>query len=282
MKADLFDVDGKKLRTIELPEQFNEEVRSDLIQRAVLAIQANSRQPYGAFPQAGMRQSVEVSRRRRKYRGSYGHGISRVPRKVLWKRGRQFGWVGAFSPATVGGRRAHPPKSEKVWDVKINLKERRKAIRSALAATLSEFLVKKRGHRFKQLIPVIDSKAEAIFKTKEILSMLNKLGLEEELSRTKEKRIRPGRGKTRGRPYQEKKGPLIVVSSKCNLLRSAKNIPGVDVCVVSNLNAELLAPGSHPGRLTIFTERSIELMSKNNLFMNETKSEVKTPVKRER
>ena len=45
-------------------------------------------------------------------------------------------WVGAFAPGTVGGRRAHPPKSEKIWSKKINKKENAKAIRSAISATL--------------------------------------------------------------------------------------------------------------------------------------------------
>lgn len=275
MKADMFGLDGKKLRSVELPSQFNEEIRSDLIKRAVLVVQSNNRQPYGAFPQAGMRQSVEVSKRRRKYRTSYGHGISRVPRKVLWRRGRQFGWVGAFAPGTVGGRRAHPPKSEKIWSLDINIKEKRKAIRSALAATLNENLVKKRGHIFKNLVPVIESKAEELGKTKDILNMLNKLGLEKEISRVKQKTVRAGIGKIRGRPYKNKKGPLIVVSSECKLSKSAANIPGIDVSVVNKLNAELLAPGCAPGRLTIFTEKAIESMSKENLFMNKLKTEKK-------
>ncbi|MCQ8904714.1 MAG: 50S ribosomal protein L4, partial [Methanothermobacter sp.] len=32
----------------------------------------------------------------------------------------------------------------------------------------------------------------------------------------------------------------------------------VDVVTVENLNAELLAPGTHPGRLTVFTRSAIE------------------------
>ena len=77
--------------------------------------------------------------------------------------------------------------------------------------------------------------------------------MEKELERISEKTIRAGVGKNRGRPYKKKKGPLFVVSGKCNLLKAAKNVPGVDVCVVKDLNAELLAPGATPGRLTIFT-----------------------------
>ena len=254
-----------------MPAQFDEEIRADLIKKAVLAIQANSRQPYGAKPSAGQRQSGEISRRRRKYRGSYGHGISRVPRKILWRRGRQMGWVGAVAPGTVGGRRAHPPQLTKIWEHKMNVKERRKAIRSAMAATLNADLVKQRGHEFKQLVNVVDSKIENLNKTKDVESLFLKFGLENELARIQSKKIRVGKGKNRGRPYKKKKGPLFVVSGGCNLLRSAKNIPGVDVCVVKDLNVELLAPGADIGRLTIFTEKAIEILEKDKLFFNKVK-----------
>ena len=272
MKADVYDLTGAKGKSVNLPSQFNEEVRTDLIRKVVLAIQANSRQPYGARPDAGQRQSGEVSRRRRKYRTSYGHGISRVPRKIMWKRGRQLGWVGAVAPGTVGGRRAHPPQLTKIWEHKINVKERRKAIRSAIAATANAELVKLRGHQFKNLINIIDSKIENLSKTKDVEDLFLKLGLEKELERISNKTIRAGVGKNRGRPYKKKKGPLFVVSGKCNLLRSAKNIPGVDVCVVKDLNAELLAPGATPGRLTIFTEKAIEMLEKEKLFFNKVKA----------
>jgi len=71
----------------------------------------------------------------------------------------------------------------------------------------------------------------------------------------------------RGRKYKTRKGPLLVVSKECKLLKSAKNIPGLDVVEVSKLNAELLAPGTTMGRLTLFTEAAIEKLEKEKLFM---------------
>ena len=139
--AKLYNVHGTELKSISLPEQFDEEVNQDLIRRAVLVLQQNSRQRYGAFKEAGKRSSAKLSKRRRNYRGSYGKAISRVSRKIMWKRGSQFGMEGAFAPGTRGGRRAHPPKSEKSFLVKINKKERRKAIRSAIAATAVKDIV---------------------------------------------------------------------------------------------------------------------------------------------
>ncbi|MDO8628406.1 MAG: 50S ribosomal protein L4, partial [Nanoarchaeota archaeon] len=258
MKANVIDTTGAKVRSVDLPIQFSEEFRPDLIQRAVLAQQSHNRQPFGTDPHAGMRaSSSKLSRRRRDYKTAYGHGLSRVPRKSLWNRGRQFGWVGAFAPGTVKGRKGNPPKAEKIWAQDINIKERRKAIRSALAATVIPNVVKARGHKFKELIPVVDSRIELFAKTKDVETFFLKAGLQDELARVLVRKIRAGKGKNRNRPYKIRKGPLFVVSGNCPLIQSARNIPGVDVVGVRFLNAELLAPGCAPGRLTIFSEKAL-------------------------
>ncbi|MCG2718150.1 MAG: 50S ribosomal protein L4 [Nanoarchaeota archaeon] len=266
MKADVLSTAGQKVKTIDLPSQFNEEIRTDVIKKAVLVIQANKRQPYGAKPGAGMRASAKLSRRRKKYRGAYGHGISRVPRKILTRRGTNFYWVGAVAPGTVGGRRAHPPKAEKDWSQKINTKEKRLAIRSALSATCIKDLVEKRGHISDKVPIIMESGFEKLKKTKDVLDILVKIGLDKELERSSVRKIRAGKGKTRGRKYKTRKGPLIVVSDKCELQKSAKNIPGVDITTIRSINAELLAPGCVPGRLTIFTDKAIERLDKEKLF----------------
>ena len=131
MKLPIYTLTKSETGKKDLPVQFSELIRPDLIERAVFTIQSNKRQPYGADPRAGLRHCGNLSRRRNNYKTSYGHGISRVPRKILSSRGTRFNWAGAIAPGTVGGRRAHPPKADKVWSQKINKKERRKAIRSA-------------------------------------------------------------------------------------------------------------------------------------------------------
>ena len=268
MKIKLYDIKKKEIGERELPVQFNEELRPDLIKRAVLAIMSNKRQPYGAKPGAGMRQHGKLSRRRRDFKGSYGIGISRVPRKILSGKGSRWNWVGAVAPGTVGGRQAHPPKAEKVWAQKINKKERRKAIRSAISATVLADVVKERGHNIPADYPfIIDSEIESVGKTKDIKEILCSLGLKKELERVAERKIRSGKGKTRGRKYIGKKGPLIVVSKDCRLIDASKNIPGIDVVNVKNLNAELLAPGTKPGRITLWTDKAIEIMEKENIFL---------------
>jgi large subunit ribosomal protein L4e len=268
MKVSIKDVQNKEVGKIDLPVQFQEEVRDDIIKRAVLVIESANRQPYGADPEAGKKHSTYMSRRRRNYRGSYGSGISRVPRKILNRRGRRMHWVGAFAPGTVGGRRAHPPKSTKKLLQNINKKERRFAIRSALSASMIKDVVSERGHKVPNDFPfVIDNSFEEIVKTKDLKLALLSLGFEEEFKRLEYKKIRAGKGKARGRRFKKKIGPLVVVSDECKLIKAAKNLKGFDVVKIKNINAKLLAPGAMPGRITLYTNSAIEKIKKENLFM---------------
>jgi|SRR3989344_5043129 len=261
------DLEGKKVKEIKLPTQFNESYHPDLIKRAVQTIQSSKRQRYGAKLEAGMRSSSRLSKRRKDYKGVYGRGSSRTPRKVMWRRGTQFGYEGATAPNTKGGRKAHPPKAEKIFVKKINLKENAKAIRSALAATFNLELIKKRSHKIPEGFPfIIEDKIQNLQKTKEVKSTLKKLGFDKELERSEKKKVRAGKGKNRGRKYKKKVGPLIVVSGECKLLKSGINLPGIEVVNIKDLNAELLAPGTHAGRLTLYTESSISKIEKEKLF----------------
>ena len=267
MELDILSLENGKVGKISLPKQFNEDIRPDLIKRAVLSISSHKRQPYGASKLAGKRASAEVSRRRREYRGSYGIGISRVPRKVMSRRGTRMNWVGAFASGTVGGMRAHPPKTDKIWAQKVNKKERRMAIRSAISATLDKESVKGRGHIIPENYPfVLESKIESTSKTSDAKKVLEKLGFKEELKRVSEKKIRAGKGKSRGRKKKKKRGPLLVVSDECKLFKALANMPGVEVCNVKTLNTEILAPGALHGRMTIFTDKSIKILEEGKLF----------------
>ncbi|MDO8740388.1 MAG: 50S ribosomal protein L4 [Candidatus Woesearchaeota archaeon] len=263
MKVPILSLTNNEIGKKELPQQFNEPVRFDLIGRAVLAIQANKRQPYGAKFEAGQRAVGKLSRRRRDYKGSYGIGISRVPRKIMSGKGSRWNWVGAVAPGTVGGRRAHPPKPSKDWTKKVNKKENRKAIRSALAAVMSKEFVK---HVPENYPFIIETKFESLKKTKDVIEALIKLGFSNELERAEERTIRAGKGKMRGRKYRTKKSVLFVVSKKCELMSAANNILGSDIAEVRNINAELLAPGIRP-RIVLFTEAAIDEFDKNKLFM---------------
>jgi len=267
MKLPIVDATNKKAGTKDLPIQFSEPYRPNLIKRAVLALQSAARQRFGASPEAGQRSSSETSKRRRKYRGTYGFGISRVNRKIHTRRGTRFFWVGATSPQTVGGRRAHPPKAEKDLIKNINKKENRKAIRSAMSATVDKVLVSERGHKVPETYPfIINSSFETLTKTKDVENALISLGFADELDRSAVKKVRAGKGTMRNRRYKKRKGILIVVADACPLEKSAKNIPGIDIVRANALNAECLAPGAQPGRVTLWTEKAIDSIKEGGLF----------------
>lgn len=266
MKAKIFSPDANSVGEQTYPSQFSEPVRLDLIKRAVLTIQANNRQAYGTDPEAGKRASSKLSRRRRDYRGAYGIGISRVPRKIMSRQGTRMNWVAATSPNAVGGRAAHPPKASKILSMKLNDTERKKAIRSALAATIDRELVLTRGHAVPESYPLLLSDDfEKIDKTVAFKKALVSLGFADELVRSAKKTIRAGRGKARNRLYKKRVGPLVVVSSDAKT-KSPKNIPGVTLVSVKDLNAELLAPGCHAGRATLFTVAALKELADMRLF----------------
>jgi large subunit ribosomal protein L4e len=249
----------------DLPQQFNERVRPDIIKRASLSIKSKKRQPYGTDPEAGNKHVTYWKKRRRTYRSQKGKGRSRTPRKISVRRGMQLHGAGAEAPNTRGGRRAHGPTSEKDFSEEINDKERRKGIRSAIAATADEELVTE-NHVYDGELPIIEDGIESIEKTSELKERLEELGLEEELERASEKKVRGGKGKNRGRKYRTKTGPLVVVSEDDGILQAAGNLPGVDASRVDQLNAEKLAPGAEAGRLVVWSEKAVEKLEEEDLF----------------
>lgn len=254
----------------DLPLQFRERVRPDIIERAVLAIQSRQRQPYGADPEAGLKHVTHWKKRSNAYRGIRGRSYpsSRTPRKITFRRGMQMSGPGGEAPQTVGGRQAHPPKADKDFEKDINDKERRKAIRSAIAATADEELVADRGHAVDgvDLPLVVSDDIESVEQTGEVEELLRDLGLGAELDRVKPKQPRAGKGTMRGRRYRRKTGPLLVVGEDDGIGRAAANIPGVDVAQVDQLNAELLAPGTEPGRLVVWSENALNRLNDEDLF----------------
>ena len=194
MKANVYSMEGEVKEEIELPAIFNEEYRPDLIKRAVISAQTARVQPWGNDPEAGKRTSAKG--------WGFGRGTARVPRI-------KNGSKAAFVPMAVGGRRAHPTRAEKNHHEKINIKERRFAIRSAVAATANKELVENRGHRLGDLeqVPIIvEDDICSVKTTKQTREIFQNLGVYDDITRAKEgKRIRAGRGKTRGRKYKKVK-----------------------------------------------------------------------------
>ncbi len=247
MNVTVRDLDGEAAGETE-SEVFDRTVRPDLIRRAVLAAQANRKQDYGADPRAGFRTTAESF-------GS-GRGMAHVPRS---NAGGQS--AGRRVPQTVKGRKAHPPKVETDRTRDINTKERKKATRSALAATADADLVAERGHQFDdgvELPVVVTDEFEDLQKTSAAVEVLESLGLYGDVERAEEGRsIRSGRGKTRGRKYRTPSSVLFVTSTETGPSRAARNLCGADVTTAAEVNTEDLAPGGDPGRLTVFTESAL-------------------------
>jgi large subunit ribosomal protein L4e len=250
--AKIFNLQGKSTGTTTLPPVFATPLRPDVIKRAVLAIQSSRVQPQGRDPMAGKRTSAES-------RGT-GMGIARVPR-VKGGAGRA-----AFAPSTVGGRQPHPPRSEKKIVKRIPKKEAQFALRSAIAATASKEVIAARGHKIEDVpeIPLIVTDAiEELTNTSELEAALTNLGVLGDLVRVKSSwKIRAGKGTRRGRKMKHAVGPLIVVAENKGVFSAASNLLGVAVAKVNDLNAEMLAPGTHPGRLTLWTSGALEHLHK--------------------
>jgi large subunit ribosomal protein L4e len=185
-----------------------------------------------------------------------GSGIARIPR-IKGGSGRA-----GFAPSTVGGRQPHPPKVEKKIVKNIPKKEARLALTSAIAATAQKEVVAKRGHKVEKVVQIpliVDNAIENLTRSKDVEAAFASLGIDADITRVRESRnIRAGKGKSRGRRIKQAVGPLLVVVDGVNLVAAASNLPGVQVTTVANLNTEMLAPGTHPGRLTVWSNGAIE------------------------
>ncbi len=244
----IFDLKGKVVGRVRLPPIFKTSIRPDVIKRGVVAIQSHRFQPQGRDVFAGKRTTAES-------RG-VGLGISRIPRM------KGPGQRAAFAPGTVGGRAAHPPVVEKKIGKKVPRKEMRLALCSAVAATASKDIVASRGHMVFDVpdfpLVVVDE-IQHLKKSREVEEAFIQLGIGSDVYRVKESRkVRAGKGKRRGRKMKQAVGPLLVIAENEGIAEAARNISGVDVVAVNNLNVELLAPGTHLGRLTMWTQSAFE------------------------
>jgi len=263
MKAQVLGTDGSQKGEMTVSKAFSEKVRTDLIQRAFLAEMSETRQPYGSDPEAGLRTSAH-------YHGLRHYKYSMMNREMA-RMPRIHGRVGYMSmtarrvPQAMKGREAHPPKIEKVWYEKINRKEWNKALMSAVAATADKNIVALKGHRIdgvKSLPIIVEDKIQELKKSSEVRKLLLSLGMEKELERSADSKARAGRGKMRGRRVKERRGPLIIVSEDKGIVKAARGISGVEAVKLADLCMMELAPGSKPGRLTIWSQSAVQSMEK--------------------
>ncbi len=255
-KIRIYNLDVKEKEVIDKPKVFNVKVRKDLVLQANEAFQSGNKQAQGRDSRAGLRNTAEG--------WGTGHGLSRAPRLKGsgYPTARNVGRV----PFAKGGRRTHPIKAEKQLEKKINKKARRLSIISAISASGDRYWVEKRGHLVNDVpdIPlVVDDKIQTIKKTESIYSLLCDFGLKDELLKVKDgKKIRAGRGKTRGRKYKTKKGILIVIKDDFGIVKASRNIPGTDIIKIDNLSIDNIAPGGNPGRMILWTQSAFKELNK--------------------
>ncbi len=261
MNCQVFGINGKKIKEIKLPEVFKKEIREDIVAKVLEA--KKHLQPYGASPVAGKQHAAKgkIVHRRHVWRSGYGRGISRVPRKIFSQKGSQFVWEAAEVPQARGGMRAHPPKPiSKINTKKINKKELKIALESAIASTANKELIIKRYSSLKEkdlpsLPLIIESKITSL-KTKELISSIKKLLGEAFKVCIKKRKVRAGKGKSRGRKYKKSGGLLIVVGKGEKLKTNA-----FEVASTENLSVLDIAKGGL-GRLTLYTEQAIKDLEK--------------------
>src|SRR5215469_9862401 len=130
MNTSIFDLNGNEHSKIDLPEIFNFPYRPEIIKKVYVNLDSHHYQRQGRYPAAGEMVSAESR--------NTGLGIARLARA----RGEGFTRSGqAASVAGVRhGRVAHPPESWKIIYKKINRKENRLALCSAIGATSNKEL----------------------------------------------------------------------------------------------------------------------------------------------
>jgi large subunit ribosomal protein L4e len=254
MKAQILDINGNKKSEITV-NLFQEPIREDIISKVVEA--EKIRQPHSNKYRAGMNRSASGNIRNAKgaWKSRIGRGLSRVPRKVFWRRGTQFSWEGAIIPSVKGGRRAHPPKGSLNLR-KINKKEFKKALFSALTSVSSVDEIKKKYSSLKDKkidiqLPIIVEDKILSLKTKEFLTSLKKILKNLSDVAVQKKAVRPGKGKLRGRKYKKNAGLLFIIGKD-----ERKRMQGIDIIKANQLLITDLAAGG--ARLTMFTEKAIK------------------------
>ena len=257
MKITTYTTTGTKEGEIELPLIFSTPFRKELIHKAWTNITSHKFQPQGRHPSAGQDVVADSND------PPTGQGVSRVARAQGGGGGRQG--QGAEVASTRGGRQAHPPIVGKVIYKKLNKKENKLALCSAIAATASKDLIELRGHKIEgiETFPIIVSNdIESVSKTSDISKILDSLKLTQDVDRLEARKVRSGQSRLRGRSKKVGKSVLFVTKNISNLSKAIGSLPGVEVRKVSDLSILDLAPGAHPIRLTVYSKSAIEEIAK--------------------
>lgn len=196
MKTDTYNIKGEKAGTLELPEMiFGVVWKPALVKQVYEGEQANKRLPWAHARTRGEVSGGGKKPWRQKGTGRARHGSTRSP---LW----------------VGGGKAHGPRNERDYSVKINKKMKRGALFSLLSKKLKE----------KEVV-LVDNFVLSQPKTKEVFMVLKNL-------------------RETGKVYRigEKGGKAILaVPREEKVLRASRNLQNISYIEPRNLNvAEVL------------------------------------------
>ncbi|XP_073241026.1 large ribosomal subunit protein uL4-like [Porites lutea] len=248
----IYDEAGENAGQTTLPAVFKAPIRPDVVSFVHTNMAKNKRQAYAVNVNAGHQTSAE----------SWGTGraVARIPR--VRGGGTHRSGQGAFGNMCRGGRMFAPTKTWRRWHRKINQKQRRYAMCSALAASALPALVMARGHRVDEIpeVPlVVSDSIESLQKTSAAVKLLKAVNAYGDVEKCKDsKKIRAGKGKMRNRRTVMRKGPLVIYNEDHGVRKAFRNLPGVDILSVDRLNLLKLCPGGHMGRLCIWSKGAIE------------------------
>ena len=277
MKIQILDSTGKKSKEI-TTSIFDFKIREDIVQKVVES--EKYWQEYAPGFDSGNKYSAsgKIKHRRHVWKTHYGRGMSRIPRKSLSVRGNRYHWVGATIPGTKGGRRAHPPRIvERIR--KINKKELKIAIRSALSMIANLDLVKSKYKRLekkeiKQEFPIVIESKALEKKTKDFLIFLKKILGEFQIVGFQKKSIRAGKGKLRNRRYKQNAGLLLIIGNE-----EIKKVNSIEIKKVRDITVSDLV--SNGARLIVFSETAIrDLEEKLEVVNKKLKTKVKEVIKK--
>lgn len=257
MKTTVYTTSGTKDGEIELPLIFSTPFRRELIHKAFTNLNSHKFQPQGRHPSAGQDVVADSND------PPTGQGVSRVARMRGGGGGRQG--QGGEVASTRGGRQAHPPIVGKIIYKKLNKKENKLALCSAIAATASKDLIESRGHKINGIesFPIIVSDdIENIAKASEVSKILESLKLSQDVKRLQSRKPRSGKPSLRGRSKKVGKSVLFVTKDATNLRKAIGALPGIEATSVKELSVLDLAPGSDPIRLTVYSKSAIEEIGK--------------------
>jgi len=246
---------SRKKETLPMPYCMTTGLRPDLVRFVHMNMAKNRRQAYAVSSKAGYDTAAE----------SWGTGraVARIPR--VPGGGTHRSGQAAFGNMCRGGGMFCPTKTWRRWHRKTNVTMKRHAVVTALAASALPPLVMARGHKIDEVaeLPlVVTDGAQGLTKTKQAVEMLKKLGCETEVNRIlKSRKARGGKARIRNRKYTMRRGPIVVYAEDNGIVRSFRNIPGVETAHVDRLNLLKLAPGGTFGRFIIWTEGAFRKIS---------------------